>query len=64
MEVYLEKMDGTPDHAHDAVYRPFFRGIPPSTEILLQWFLYSPEAQRYISMSHTVDILDPPLRIL
>ena len=36
MEVYLEKMDG----AHhimrvDAVYRPFFGGIPPSTEKLL-----------------------------
>ena len=25
------KMDGT-HHAHDAVYRPFFRGIPPSTK--------------------------------
>ena len=37
MEVYPEKkMDSTPHHAHDAVYRPFFQGIPPSTEKLLQ----------------------------
>ena len=27
--------------AHDAVYCPFFRGIPPSTEKLLQSFLKS-----------------------
>ena len=26
-------------YAHDAVYRPFCRGIPPSTEKLLQSFL-------------------------
>ena len=30
MDVYPEEMDG---YAHDAVYRPFFRGIPPSTEV-------------------------------
>ena len=35
------KMDGTPHmmrYAHDAVYRQFFRDIPPSTETLLQSF--------------------------
>ena len=35
MDVYPEKKDGT----HDAVYRVFFRGIPPSTEKILQSFL-------------------------
>ena len=42
MEVYPEKMDGTPHHAGSArcdVYHPFFRGIPPSTEKLLQLLL-------------------------
>ena len=32
--------------AHDAVYRPFFRGIPPSTEKLLQLFLESKDFHR------------------
>ena len=44
MEVKPKKMDGT-DHMvimrypHDAVYCLFFRGIPPSTEKLLQSFM-------------------------
>ena len=40
MEVYPEKIDGT--HLimrYEAVYRPFIRGLPPSTERLLQSFL-------------------------
>ena len=41
MEVYPEKIDGTLHimcYAHDALYRPFFRGMPRSTEKLLQSF--------------------------
>ena len=37
MEVYPEILDDSlyiMRYAHDAVYRPFFRGIPPSTEKL------------------------------
>ena len=36
------KMDGTHHimrYAHDAVFRPFFRGIPPSAEKLVQSLL-------------------------
>ena len=29
MEVYPEKMGGTPHHARSAVYRPFFSGYTP-----------------------------------
>ena len=39
MELYPEKMDGTPHHVCSAlcnVYRPFCRGIHPSIEKLLQ----------------------------
>ena len=42
-----EKMNGTVHIVHytyDVVYHPFFRGIPPSTENLLQSFLKSPAA--------------------
>ena len=34
-------MDGTHHimcYVHDAVYRPFFRGMPPSTEYLLNFY--------------------------
>ena len=44
MDVSPEKIDGTHHiirYAHDPVYRPFFGGIPPSTEKVLQSFLKS-----------------------
>ena len=42
MEIYPEEMDVTHHimrYVHDVVYRPYFRGKPPSTEKLLQSFL-------------------------
>ena len=58
MEVYPGKMDGALHimyYAHDAVNRPFFGGIPPSTEKLLQSFLKSiRQLSFYVAVLHTV----------
>ena len=67
MEVYPEKKDGTLHHACSALfdmYRPFFWGIPPSTEKLLQLLLIIKFKTHYKCLEFSLTLTLPTALLL
>ena len=58
MEVYPEKMDAALHvmrYAYDAVFRPFFQGIPPSEKLLQSFLLQSSLFTQHIDLMNMIE---------